>query len=122
MRDAQAPGHAGGHGGGSVGGRPNDRVDALGAGQTLDGRLVVGGDERPPVGVAEAGRSGIPIRCDDGQPLAPGRREEAELRRPRAEDEDACRSRDRLHGCIVPEEPEPGINNPSFERADPRNR
>src|SRR5205085_1664444 len=71
--------------------------------------------DRPPVRVPEAGRRGVAVRRDDGQ-TAPARgREDAELRRSGAEDENPRRLVD-CHGAIVAAAPVGAAGEPSLER------
>jgi hypothetical protein len=60
--------------------RRDDAVDSLGAGEPVDGRLVLDGDDRAPVGEAEPGRERVAIDGDDVEaPLVRGL-EQPELR------------------------------------------
>ena len=51
-------------------------------GEALDGLLVLGRDDRPPVGVPEPGRGRVAVERDHEQPLLASRAEQSELRRP----------------------------------------
>ena len=59
-------------------------VDPLRFDEPVDSLLVLGGDDRAAVGVAEAGRVGIAVDGDHVQVALAGRGEQPELRRPRA--------------------------------------
>ena len=56
-------------------------VDAFGRSEPLDRRLVLGGDDRAAVGVAETGRGGIAVDSDHVQLARPRGREQSQLRR-----------------------------------------
>ena len=56
-------------------------VDPLGARQPLDGGLVLGRNDRPAVGVAEAGCRGLPVDGDHVELTRPRGGQQAELRR-----------------------------------------
>jgi hypothetical protein len=84
MRQAEPLGDARGNGDGPVDPWRDDAVDAFCVGQPLEGRLVLGRDERAPVGVPEAERRRIAVGGDD-EGSAPARGfEQPELRRPGA--------------------------------------
>jgi len=58
------------------------RSRSLGRSEPLDPVLVLGRDDRPPVGVPESRRGRIAVERDHEQPLLPSRPEQTELRRP----------------------------------------
>ena len=62
--------------------RGDDPLDALGRSEALDALLVLGRDDRPPVGVPEPGRGRVAVERDHEQPLLASRPEQSELRRP----------------------------------------
>ena len=64
--------------------RRNQPLDPLGTGQPLDARLVLGREDRAPVGVAEPRRRRIAVDRDHMQVTRPRCGQEAELRRARA--------------------------------------
>jgi len=80
VRQCQTLRHACGDRHGPVDPRRDQAVDPLGAGQPLDARLVLGRDDCPAVGVAEAGRGWFPVNGDHMELTRPCRRQEAELR------------------------------------------
>jgi hypothetical protein len=84
VRQGQALGDPRRDGDGPVDPRRDQAVDPLGPREPLDARLVLGGDDRAPVGVAKAGRGRLAVERDHVQLACPRRREEAELRRPGA--------------------------------------
>ena len=63
--------------------RRDDAVHLLRLREPLDAELVLGRDDRPPVGEPEAGRRRVAVDRDDEQPALARRREQPELRRPR---------------------------------------
>ena len=72
----------------------DDPVDRARAREPVDALLVLGGEDRPLVGERETRGKRVAVDCDDLELAAPARRlEEAELRRPRAEHEEATRGR-----------------------------
>ena len=91
MRQREPLRDAGGGRDGMVGAGRDDPVDVLGAREPVDRRLVLDRDDRAAVGVAEARRGGVAVGRHDGQAAPPRRREDAELRRPGAEDEEPRR-------------------------------
>ena len=86
MRQPEALGDARGDRDRPVDAGRNQSVDALGAGQALDARFVLGRDDRATVGVAEAGRRRIPVERDHVELTCAGSGEQPELGRSRAED------------------------------------
>ena len=96
VRQAEPGGDAGGARDGVVGAGGEQAVDLLGPGEPLDRGLVLDRDDRAPVGLAEAGGGRVAVGGDDGEPAPPGRREDAELRRARAEHEETL-----CHAAIV---------------------
>ena len=66
---------------GPVDSRGDEAVDAFGGCEPLDRRFVLGGDDRAPIRVPEAGRGGIAIDGDHVQIVPPCGGEQPELRR-----------------------------------------
>ena len=84
MRKPEPRCHPGGDADRPVGARRDDPVDALGAGQAVDARLVLRRDERPLVRVGEAGRRRIAIDRDHEQITLSRCAQEPDLRGPRS--------------------------------------
>ena len=82
MRQPQPLGHACRDSHRPVDARSDDPLDALGRGEALDAVLVLGRDDRSPVGVPEPGRGGVSVERDHEQPQPASRPEQSELRRP----------------------------------------
>ena len=83
MRDAEPLGDTRRDRDGPVDSRRDDPVDALGDGEPLDPRLVLRGDDRAAVRIAEARGSRIAIERDHVEPVPSCSREQPELGRPR---------------------------------------
>ena len=83
MRQAKPLGDAGGDRHRPVDPGGDQPVDALGRREPFDARLVLGRDDRPPVGVAETGRRGIAVERDHEQPPLARGGQQAELGRSR---------------------------------------
>jgi hypothetical protein len=75
--------------------RRNHAVDPLGLREPLQRRLVLDGDDCPPVGVAEARRPGIAVDGDHEEAARVGGGEQAKLAGARSEHEQT------LHPAIV---------------------
>ena len=83
MRKPETRRHPSGDADRPVGSRRDDPVDALGAGEAVDRRLVLGGDERALVRERESGRRRIAIDSDHEELALAGGAQKADLRRPR---------------------------------------
>ena len=64
--------------------RGDDAVDGLGAGETIETLLVLGRDDRAPVGILESRREWIAVAGDHEEAALAGGPQEPELRRPGA--------------------------------------
>ncbi len=74
---------------GPVDARRDDPVHALRLREPLNPALVLGRDDRPPVGDGEPRRGGVPVERDDLEVAArPSRLDQPELRRPGAQNEE----------------------------------
>ena len=79
----------------------DDAVDPLGLGEAMNCGFVVGGDQRPSVCELKTRSGSIPIDGNHEQPALARGREQVELGRARAEDEQTrtCVFRMTFHGC-----------------------
>ena len=84
MRDAELGRHSGGDPDRPVDPGGNHAVDAFGGREPLDPPLVLGGDDRPPVGEGETERGGIAVDRDREEPALPRRLQQTKLGRTRA--------------------------------------
>ena len=84
VRQAERVGDPGGDGDREVDPGRDHGVDPLGPREPVDPALVLGRDDRAPVGEAEAGRGRIPVDGDHVEPARAGGSEQAELGRPGA--------------------------------------
>ncbi len=84
MRQPESSCDAGRHRHGPVDAGGDDPGDVLCAGDRFDRFLVLGRDDRVPVGERETDRVLVPVAGDDGVAPGPGRPEQSELRRPGA--------------------------------------
>ena len=84
MRQAKPIGDAGRDPDGPVGAGRDQAVDVLGLGEPCDRLLVLGGDDRAPVGEREADGRGVTVGRDDEQVSRARGAEQPELRGPRA--------------------------------------
>ncbi len=83
MRQPHPRGDARGDGHRPVDPGRDDPVHALRLREPLDPDVVLGRDDRPPVGEPEAGRRRVAVDGDHEQAAGARRREQPELRRPR---------------------------------------
>jgi hypothetical protein len=87
MRDAEPRGDARGDADGGVEPGPDHPVDRLRLGESMDRRLVVGSDERPPFDELETGGARVAVDCDHADAVQARRLEQTELRAARSEHE-----------------------------------